>query len=132
MIHVSAGKWASFCLMWKASNGLRLFVNGIELQLTAPSSTFWFRNYTAPACRLTVCHYTSDLAIMSRCRLRHRRDAFSNLFYSLMSHSLTCCCLISVSPCNLFSIALEFCAINQCNVLIRRPASRSRPYSLVR
>lgn len=78
-----ADQWASYCLTWKASSGLRLLVNGIDLQLTAPSSTFWSRNYTALACRLTVCRYASD--ITKEFRVAGYYDfgemPFSDLFY---------------------------------------------------
>ena len=78
-----ADQWASYCLTWKNSSGMRLLVNGIDLQLTAPTYTFWQRNYTALACRLTVCRYASDMetefrvaGIYDFCEM-----PFSDLFY---------------------------------------------------
>lgn len=78
-----ADQWASYCLTWQASRGLQLLVNGIDMQLTAPTSTDWSRSYTALSCRLTVCRYASDMA--TEFRVAGRYDfgemPFSDVFY---------------------------------------------------
>lgn len=82
-MHVRADQWASYCLTWTPSNGLRLFVNGIDLQLAAPRPIPWFRNFTALACRITVCRYASDVSTEFRVAgfYDYGEVPFSDVFY---------------------------------------------------